>query len=169
MKYLSKREFNLRFLSELQRYTPKVAKDLLRECRNDIQFGGLRYAQRKWAKFIGLDKKEGACPVCGSSTWWYRPTSELGGPGERLCARCHSKPGEKVERSPVDLSYFTLAEGERILAVWRQEGKPSIPLSQGVKCLDLEKFLSWPTNSEHVKAVKEWAGRHQMVKGELII
>ena len=58
MKYLSKKEFNLRFLWELQRYPPKMARDLLRECRNDIQFRGLRYAQRRWATFTEL-KKEG--------------------------------------------------------------------------------------------------------------
>ena len=95
MEHLSKKEFNLRFLWELQGYTLKVARDLLHECRNDVRFRGLRYAQRRWAKFIGLDKKDGACPVCGSSDWWYRPSSELGGPGERLCSRCHPKPGEK--------------------------------------------------------------------------
>ena len=59
MEYLSKKEFNLRFLWELQRYPPKVARDLLRECRNDIRFQGWWYAQRRWAKFIGLDKKDG--------------------------------------------------------------------------------------------------------------
>lgn len=100
MEFLSKREFNLRFLWELQRYPPKVARDLLHECRNDIRFSGLWYAQGRWAKFIGLDIEEGACSVCGSSDWWYRPVSEFGGPGERLCGRCHPKPGEKVERSP---------------------------------------------------------------------
>lgn len=56
MEYLSKKEFNLRFLSELQRYMPKVARDLLRECQNDVWFRGWWYAQRRWAKFIGLDK-----------------------------------------------------------------------------------------------------------------
>ncbi|MBA7663390.1 hypothetical protein ES703_71430 [subsurface metagenome] len=160
MEYLSKKEFNLRFLRELQCYPPKVARDLLRECRNDIRFGGWWYAQRRWGKFIGLDKKEDACPVCGSTDWWYRPASGLGGPGARLCGRCHPEPGTKVERSPVDLSYFTIEEGERMLAVWRQEGKSAIPLSQGVRCLDLEKFLAWPTNSEHVKVVKDWANKH---------
>lgn len=65
MEYLNKKEFNLRFLRELQCYPLKVARDLLRECRNDIRFKGWWYAQRRWAKFIGLDKKEGACPVCG--------------------------------------------------------------------------------------------------------
>lgn len=114
-------------------------------------------------KFIGMDRKEGACPVCGSSDWWFRPASELGGPGGRLCGRCHPKSGEKVERGSVDLSYFTIEEGERILAVWRQEGKPAISLSQGVRCLDLERFLSWPINLEHVKAVKDWAAKHQPI------
>ena len=69
MEYLSKREFNLRFLWELQRYPPKVARDLLHECRNDIRFQGCWYAQRRWVKFIGLDKKDGpalfVAPVTG--------------------------------------------------------------------------------------------------------
>jgi len=153
MKYLNKKEFNLCFLWELQRYPPKVARDLLRECRNDVRFHGWWYAQKKWWKFIGMDRKDGACPVCGSTDWWYRPASDLG-PGGWLCAKCHPEPEKKEERRLVDLSYFTLAEGQKILAVWRQEGKPAIPLSQGVRCVDLEKFLSWPTNSEHVEVVK---------------
>ena len=94
MEYLSKKEFNLRFLWELQRYPPKVARDLLRECRSDIRFRGWWYAQRRWAKFIGLDKKEDACPVCGSSDWWYRSASGLGGSGSRVCGRCHPNPGK---------------------------------------------------------------------------
>ncbi len=81
MEYLSKEEFNLRFVGELQRYPPKVARDLLRECQNDIQSQGWWYAQRRWAKFIGLDKEEGTCTVCGSNDWWYRPASKFGGPG----------------------------------------------------------------------------------------
>ena len=28
--------------------------------------------------------------------------------------------------------------------------------------MDLEKFLAWPTNSEHIKVVKDWANRHQL-------
>ena len=153
MEYLGKKEFNLRFLWELQRYTPRVARDLFRECRNDIRFKGWWYAQRKWAKFIGLDKEEDACPVCSSSDRWQRPD------GGQVCGRCHPKPGERVERSPVDLSYLTIEEAERILAVWRQQGRPAILLSQGIRCVDLEKFLAWPINSEHVEAVKEWAER----------
>jgi len=100
MEYLSKEEFNLRFLQELQRYPPKVARDLLHECQNDIRFGGWWCVQRRWAKFIGLDKKDDACSVCGSSDWWYRQAGECGGPGERLCSRCYPKPGDKRERSP---------------------------------------------------------------------
>lgn len=57
-KYLTKKEFNLRFLWELERYPPKAARDLLRECRNDIRFQSWHYAQRRWAKFIGLNKAE---------------------------------------------------------------------------------------------------------------
>lgn len=56
MEYLSRKEFNLRFLWELQRYLPKVARNLFRECHNDIRFEGWHYAQRKWAKFIHLGK-----------------------------------------------------------------------------------------------------------------
>jgi len=39
--------------------------------------------------------------------------------------------------------------------------RAAIPLSQGVRCSDLEKFLAWPTNSEHIKVVKGWADRPQ--------
>jgi len=57
----------------------------------------------------------------------------------------------------LDLSYsFTLDERGTILAIWRQEGKPAIPLSHGRKCADLEKFLSVATNGEYV-LVRDWA------------
>lgn len=88
------KEFNARFLLAIQPYPPRVAKDLLRECREDIVLLGWERTKQKWVKFVELPE-EGACPVCGSSDWWYRPASELGGPGERLCGRCHPKPGEK--------------------------------------------------------------------------
>lgn len=55
-KYLSKREFSERFLWELTGYPKGVARDLLRECRNDIRFRGRHYAQRRWGRFIFLDK-----------------------------------------------------------------------------------------------------------------
>lgn len=155
------KEFNRRFLLAIHPYPPMVAKQLLRECHEDIVLLGWEHTQNKWMRFVELPK-EGACPVCGSTDWWDRPASELGGRSERLCGRCHPKPGEKEEKSPVDLSYFSVEVGEKILAVWIQEGKPAIPLSQGVRCVDLEKFLSWPTNSEHVKTVKDWADRHQL-------
>ena len=32
--------------------SPKVAKALLRECRDDIEIFGLEFAQKKWAKFV---------------------------------------------------------------------------------------------------------------------
>lgn len=88
---MTKKEFNLRFLLATQPYMPKVALGLVRECREDIEMFGLEYAQQKWAKFIEIPKED-TCPVCGSSDWWDRPASELGGPGERLCSRCHPKP-----------------------------------------------------------------------------
>lgn len=105
---MDKQEFNMRFLWELQRYTPKVARDLLHECCNDVRFRGFEYAQRRWAKFIGLDKKDDACSVCGSSNWWYRQASECGCPGERLCSRCHPKPREKKGESPIELGWASL-------------------------------------------------------------
>lgn len=91
MKYISKEEFNLRFLWELERYPAKAARDLLHECRNDIRFKGWWYAQGRWAKFIGLDKEEGTCPVCGSNNWWRRSD------GGRVCGWCHPRPREKEE------------------------------------------------------------------------
>ena len=46
------REFNFRFLWAAQCFIPKVALALIRECREDIKFFGLEYAQLKWAKFV---------------------------------------------------------------------------------------------------------------------
>ena len=93
------KEFNAHFLLAIQFYPLELAKQLLRECREDIVLLGWEHTQRKWVKFVELTK-EGACPVCGSDDWWYRPASSLGGPGERLCNRCHPKPREKGKRSP---------------------------------------------------------------------
>ena len=45
-------------------------------------------------KFVEIPRED-TCPVCGSSDWWYRPASELGGPGERLCGRCHPNPNKE--------------------------------------------------------------------------
>lgn len=70
-------------------------------------FKGWWYAQRRWAKFIGLDKKEGTCSVCGSTDWWYRPASELGDPGERPCGRCHPKLAE-------DRTFLRSNNGQRL-------------------------------------------------------
>lgn len=89
------REFNTRFLLATQPYMPKVAKALIRECREDIKMFGWEFAQKKWAKFIEIPK-EGTCPVCGSSDWWYRPASDLGGPGGWLCNRCHPNPNKET-------------------------------------------------------------------------
>ena len=86
------REFNLRFLLATQPYMPKVAKALVRECKEDLEIFGFEYTRKKWAKFVEMPE-EGACPVCGSTDWWYRPASELGGLGGRVCGRCHPKPG----------------------------------------------------------------------------
>lgn len=49
---LTKKEFSLRFLLAAQHYMLKVARALIRECREDIELFGLEYAQQKWAKFI---------------------------------------------------------------------------------------------------------------------
>jgi len=46
-------KFNSRFLLAVQGYMPKVARKLIAECREDIKMFGLKYAQKKWAKFIG--------------------------------------------------------------------------------------------------------------------
>ena len=50
---LTKREFNIRFLLAVQGCMPEIARQLIRECRDDIRMFGLEYAQRKWAKFVG--------------------------------------------------------------------------------------------------------------------
>lgn len=91
---MTKKEFNIRFLLATQCYMPKVALQLIRECREDIEIFGLEYAQEKWAKFSEIPK-EGTCPVCGSGDWWYRQASELGGPGGRVCNRCHPNPNKE--------------------------------------------------------------------------
>ena len=88
------KEFNARFLLATQCYMPEVALDLLRQCREDIFYEGFEYAQYKWAEFIEIPKA-GTCPVCGSSDWRYRPASELGGPGGRLCGQCHPNPDKE--------------------------------------------------------------------------
>ena len=51
---LTKKEFSLRFLLAAQCFMPKVARELIRECRDDITIFGLEYAQEKWAKFVGI-------------------------------------------------------------------------------------------------------------------
>ncbi len=51
---MTKQEFNIRFLLATQCYMPKVARALIRECRDDIELFGLEYAQKKWAKFVGI-------------------------------------------------------------------------------------------------------------------
>ncbi|GAI43369.1 unnamed protein product [marine sediment metagenome] len=53
MKSLTKKQFSIRFLLASQYYMSKVALRLIRECREDIEFFGLEYAQEKWAKFVG--------------------------------------------------------------------------------------------------------------------
>lgn len=85
------KEFNARFLLATQPYSPALARRLIEEVREDIKMFGWGNAQSKWSKFIEIPK-EGTCSVCGSSDWWYRPASELGGPGKRLCVKCHPKP-----------------------------------------------------------------------------
>ena len=42
-----------------------------------------------WFRVI---KPDYPCFACGSSNWWYRPASELGGPAEWVCGRCHGNP-----------------------------------------------------------------------------
>lgn len=88
------KEFNTRFLLATQPYMPKVSLQLIRECRQDIKMFGWEYTQNKWAKFVEIPK-EGTCPICGSSEWWYRPASALGGPGGRVCGRCHPNPSKE--------------------------------------------------------------------------
>lgn len=53
---LTKKEFNARFLLATQSYMPKVARNLVRECREDAEMFGWEYTQNKWAKFVGGDR-----------------------------------------------------------------------------------------------------------------
>jgi len=52
---MTKQEFNSRFLLATRPYIPKVARNLVRECRDDIRIFGLGFAQEKWAKFINKE------------------------------------------------------------------------------------------------------------------
>lgn len=49
---LAKREFNIRFLLAAQCYSPKLARQLIRDCREDIKKFGWAHAQEKWARFV---------------------------------------------------------------------------------------------------------------------
>ncbi|MBA7560655.1 hypothetical protein ES708_02284 [subsurface metagenome] len=49
---MTKKQFNIRFLLATRPYMPKVARALVRDCRDDIKIFGLNFAQQKWAKFI---------------------------------------------------------------------------------------------------------------------
>jgi len=51
---LTKKDFSLRFLLAAQCFMPQVAHQLIRECQDDIEIFGLEYAQKKWAKFVGI-------------------------------------------------------------------------------------------------------------------
>lgn len=42
-------------------------------------------------------KPDKPCPVCGSTDWWYREPSFLGGKGEWVCGHCHPRPNEGNE------------------------------------------------------------------------
>jgi ribosomal protein L37AE/L43A len=90
------REFNRHFLLAIRFCPPDLAKELLKECREDIVTLGWEHTQKKWAKFVE-SPKEGACPVCGCSDWWYRLPSELRGPGGWLCGQCHPKSGVEAK------------------------------------------------------------------------
>lgn len=87
------RDFFRHFLTETKRYMAPVAKRLITEVNEDIEIFDTEYTLKKWARFIEIPK-EGSCSLCGSSDWWYRPATELGGPGRRVCGRCHPKPNE---------------------------------------------------------------------------
>jgi len=89
------REFFHRFLTETMCYIAPVARRLITEANEDLEIFGADYTLDKWAKFVEVPK-EGTCPVCGSSEWWYRPASELGGPSARLCGRCHPNPNKET-------------------------------------------------------------------------
>jgi hypothetical protein len=56
-------EFNLRFLLALDCYVPGVAKELLRDCREDIKMFGFEFAQKKWSRFIEYSLNGRAKPI----------------------------------------------------------------------------------------------------------
>ena len=47
-----------------------------------------------------MRKPSKSCYVCGSNNWWWRPASELGGPGGWLCGRCHPNPNPNPGSNP---------------------------------------------------------------------
>ena len=49
---VSKAQFNLRFMLALDCYMPSVARLLMKDCKEDIEFFGFEYAQKKWVLFI---------------------------------------------------------------------------------------------------------------------
>lgn len=49
---VSKEQFNLSFMLALDCYMPSVARSLMKDCREDIEVFGFKYAREKWKLFI---------------------------------------------------------------------------------------------------------------------
>lgn len=48
----------------------------------------------KMAELVKVPAPDGVCPICLHGTWWWRPASDLGGPGGWCCRRCSPDPRE---------------------------------------------------------------------------
>ncbi|MBA7526539.1 hypothetical protein ES705_18701 [subsurface metagenome] len=56
-------------------------------------------------------KRDKRCPACGSTDWWWRQASGLGGPGEWLCNRCHPQPAS-LEVGHSELPVYPVSIGK---------------------------------------------------------
>ena len=53
------------------------------------------------------------CQVCGNERFWRRSPSMLGGPGGRLCGRCHPNPVAQIQATMDDFTNSTAVKGKR--------------------------------------------------------
>jgi len=55
------------------------------------------------------------CSICGSTDWWWRLASGLGGPGGWLCGKCHPNPNPVSKEAEVSTEKGHCKHGEFIL------------------------------------------------------
>lgn len=144
--------FNIMFLKEAFCYigTKEVGKsknkrtipdvslaiDLIRDCRHDIQIFGLKATIEKWQFFLigQLRNDNNRCFVCGSTEYWYRQPSELGGQGAWVCSICHPDPNVKKTIEVDSIKY--LKEGGEIECQLKSQKESSERQSQYLIALD---------------------------------